>query len=70
VRAQGIDAWSRGNRWVLQLARTWGADRVTVLALWDGADTGRDGGTEQIVRPARGMGSFVVRQIDSRQLLG
>jgi hypothetical protein len=70
VQARGIDAWSRGNRWVLQLARTWGADRVTVLALWDGVDTGRDGGTEQIVRLARGVGSFIVRQIDSHQLLG
>jgi hypothetical protein len=70
VQARGIDAWSRGNRWVLQLARTWGADRVTVLALWDGVDTGRDGGTEQMVRLARQVGSFVVRPIDCRQLLG
>lgn len=70
VQARGIDSWSRGNRWVLQLAHTWGADRVTVLALWDGIDTGRDGGTEQIVRLARGVGSFVLQPIDSHQLLG
>ncbi len=70
VQARGIDAWSRGNRWVLRLAQTWGAERVTVLALWDGVDTGRDGGTAQMVRLARDVGSFVVRTIDSRVLLG
>jgi hypothetical protein len=70
VRARGIDTWSRGNRWVLQLANTWGADRVTVLALFDGVETGRDGGTAQMVRLAREVGSFVVRVIDSRVLLG
>lgn len=69
VRARGIDTWSRGNRWVLQLANTWGADRVTVLALFDGVETGRDGGTAQMVRLAREVGSFVVRVIDSRVLL-
>ncbi len=70
VRARGIDVWSRGNRWVLQIANTSGADRVTVLALYDGVDTGRDGGTAQMVRLAREVGSFVVKTIDSRALLG
>ena len=70
LQGRGIDVWARGNRWVLKLAQTWGADRVTVLALWDGVDSGRDGGTAQMVRLARGVGSFVVRRIDSRVLLG
>lgn len=70
VRSRGIDVWSRGNRWVLQLAHTWGAERVTVVALYDGVDTGRDGGTAQMVRLAREVGSFVVKIIDSRALLG
>lgn len=70
AQARGIDAWSRGNRWVLQLANTWGAARVTVLALYDGVDTGRDGGTAQMVRLARQAGSFAVKIIDSRALLG
>lgn len=70
VRSRGIDVWSRGNRWVLQLANTWGAERVTVLALYDGVDTGRDGGTAQMVRLAREVGSFVVKVIDCRALLG
>lgn len=69
LQGRGIDAWSRGNRWVLKLAKTWGTSCVTVLALWDGTDTGADGGTAQMVRLARGEGSFVFKPIDSRQLL-
>lgn len=65
----GIDPWSRGNRWVLKLAETWGARRVSVLALWDGVDTGLDGGTAQMVRLARNVGNFAIKQIDSRELL-
>lgn len=44
--------------------------RVTVLALWGGTDTGRDGGTAQMVRLARDMGSIDFSRIDSRELLG
>ena len=65
----GIDPWERGNRWVMQLAQAWGAQRVTLLALWDGQDDGRSGGTAQMVRLARAGGQFEVDVIDSRQLL-
>jgi len=66
----GIDPWERGNRWVMQLAQTWGAERVTLLALWDGQDDGRNGGTAQMVRMAKASGHFqLVDIIDSRQLL-
>ncbi len=65
----GIDPWERGNRWVIQLAQTWGASRVTLLALWDGQDDGRGGGTAQMVRLARAFGQFEVDVIDSAQLL-
>jgi hypothetical protein len=70
LKGRNIDVWGRGNRWVLKLAETWGARRVTVLALWDCEDSGRDGGTAQMVRLARGVGSFNFRHIDSRELLG
>lgn len=70
LQGRDIDAWSRGNRWVLKLAKTWGAARVTVLALWDGTDAGTEGGTAQMVRLARSEGSFVFQHIDSRPLLG
>ncbi len=65
----GIDPWERGNRWVMQLAESWGAQRVTLLVLWDGKDDGATGGTAQMVRLARGIGHFELEVIDSRQLL-
>jgi hypothetical protein len=70
LRARGVDPWERGNRWVLQLASTWGAERVTLLALWDGDEApGATGGTAQMVRLARRTGTIAVDVIDSRQLL-
>jgi len=69
-RRQGIDPWERGNRWVMQLAQTWGADRVTLMVLWDGQDDGRTGGTAHMVRMARASGGVELDVIDSRQLLG
>lgn len=65
----GIDPWERGNRWVMQLAQTWDAQRVTLLVLWDGQDDGRNGGTAQMVRMAKLLGRFALEVIDSRQLL-
>jgi len=65
----GVDPWERGNRWVMQLARVWGAQRVTLLVLWDGEDDGRTGGTAHMVRMARDLGRFELEVIDSRQLL-
>jgi len=64
-----IDPWERGNRWVMQLAQSWGADRVTLLALWDGQDAGSNGGTAHMVRMAKALGRFELEVIDSRQLL-
>ena len=65
----GIDPWERGNRWVMELAETWGAERVTLLVLWDGQDDGRTGGTAHMVRLAKAMPSFELDIIDSRDLL-
>jgi hypothetical protein len=65
----GIDPWERGNRWVMQLARAWGAQHVTLLVLWDGQDDGRVGGTAHMVRMAKALGRFQLEIIDSRQLL-
>ena len=64
-----VDPWERGNRWVMQLAQSWGAHRVTVLVLWDGQDTDSTGGTAHKVRMTRLLGSFELEVIDSRQLL-
>ena len=64
-----IDRFERGNRWVMQLTQSWGAERVTLLALWDGQDTGSTGDTAHMVRIAKALGCFELEVIDSRQLL-
>lgn len=55
-----MSVWSRGNRWMLRLAESWGADRITLLAFWDRneQDTSTDG-TAEMVRMARKAGAFV-----------
>jgi hypothetical protein len=53
----------------MELAETWGAERVTLLVLWDGQDDGRTGGTAHMVRLAKAMPSFELDIIDSRDLL-
>jgi hypothetical protein len=65
----GIDPWERGNRWVMQLAQAWGAQRVTLLVLWDREDDGSLGGTAHMVRMAKALGRFQLEIIDSRLLL-
>ncbi|MEO5733054.1 MAG: tetratricopeptide repeat-containing protein [Rubrivivax sp.] len=65
----GIDAWERGNRWLMQWAQCCGADRVTLLVLWDQQDSADTGGTAHLVRLARALPSFELDVIDSRQLL-
>ncbi|QND24497.1 hypothetical protein HB774_34470 (plasmid) [Rhizobium leguminosarum bv. viciae] len=70
LRASGFDSWERGNRWVLEMAQTGGAHTITLLALWDGKNTGdARGGTADMVRIAREAGVFDVRIIDATQLL-
>lgn len=64
----GIDVWERGNRWVMALAQAWGARQLTLLALWDGKDEGRNGGTAQMVRLAKAAGNFDLETIDSGPL--
>jgi hypothetical protein len=70
LQASGFDPWERGNRWVLEMAQTFGARKITLLALWDGNATGdAKGGTADMVRIARKTGVFDVRVIETAQLL-
>jgi hypothetical protein len=70
LRASGFDPWERGNRWVLEMAQTFGARKLTLLALWDRKTTGdARGGTADMVRIAERAGVFDVRVIDASQLL-
>jgi hypothetical protein len=40
LRGTNTDEWERGNRWVLQMALTAGAPKVSLIAVWDGAAAG------------------------------
>ncbi|CAH2402685.1 hypothetical protein MES5069_350001 [Mesorhizobium escarrei] len=70
LQASGFNPWERGNRWVLEMAQTGSARTITLLALWDGKDTGdARGGTSDMIQIAEKAGVFDVRVIDATQLL-
>jgi hypothetical protein len=69
LRNSGLNAWERGNRWVLEMAQASGAAKVTLIALWDGKTTGdAPGGTAHMVGLARNAGTVVEVRIDAKQL--
>lgn len=61
--------WERNNRWNLQSALAYGADKLTLLVLWDGLAGDAPGGTQHMVDVAQAAGA-VVRQLPSRSLFG
>jgi hypothetical protein len=64
------DSWERGYRWVMQMALTWGAERVTLVALWDGKmEGGAPGGTAYMVQLARDAGTVRIVTLDAKKLL-
>ena len=70
LHSAGTNPWERGNRWVLQMALTAEAERITLIALWDGKDEGdAPGGTAHMVRSARDTGLVDVKIIDAKKLL-
>jgi hypothetical protein len=70
LQGSGFNSWERGNRWVLEMAQTSGARKVTLIALWDGKDAGdAPGGTAHMVRIAREAGMVDVVTIDASQIL-
>jgi hypothetical protein len=65
-----VDCWERGNRWVMKMAQTWGADGITLIALWDGKMKGNaPGGTAHMVQLARDAGMVRVVTVDANKLL-
>lgn len=65
-----LDPWERGNRWVIKMAETSGADRISLIALWDGKPSGdAAGGTAQLVQLARETGTIRIELVDANQLL-
>ena len=70
LQGSGFDPWERGNRWVLEMAQTAGARKITLLALWDGKATGdAPGGTADMVRIAQKAGVFDIQVLDAGKLL-
>ena len=61
--------WERNNRWNLQSALAYGADKLTLLVLWDGQAGDAPGGTQHMVDVAEAAGA-VVRQLPSQALFG
>lgn len=61
--------WSRGNHWMLHQAKAWGADKVTLLALWDhNKDDPSPNGTAEMLRLAQNTDGVYVEVIDCRPL--
>ena len=61
--------WSRGTRWMLHQAKAWGADKVTLLALWDqNKDDISPNGTAEMVRLAEKTDGVYIEVIDCRPL--
>ena len=69
LQTSGINPWERGNRWVLEMARSAGARTVTLLALWDGKKEGdAPGGTAHMVQLARDAGTVDVVVLKTKGL--
>ena len=52
------------------MAQTWGAERVSLIALWDGKGSGdAPGGTAHMVELARAAGTVYIETIDANLLL-
>jgi hypothetical protein len=50
---EGLGIYSRHGRWLLDRALTWGAERLTLVALWDGRAGDGSGGTAEVVAAVR-----------------
>jgi hypothetical protein len=71
LEGSGIDPWERGNRWVLEMARASGAEKTTLIVLWDGNLTGDgQGGTGHMVKIVQDTpGHIDIKQISTAELL-
>lgn len=65
-----VNPWERGNRWVLQMGLTSEADKITLIAFWDGNPSGdARGGTAHMVEICERVEEVNITIIDSKQLL-
>jgi hypothetical protein len=69
LQGSGTNEWERGNRWVLEMAVTVGAAKVTLLVVWDGQEKGDSpGGTAHMVSLARAYATVDIRVITTAEL--
>jgi hypothetical protein len=65
----GEDPYERNNRWMLDAASRFGADRVDLVCLWNGEAGDGPGGARHMMEEVRGKGGSAV-WIDTRKLWG
>ena len=53
AKREGYSVWHRHNRWLLQSALAYRESRVTLVALWNGAESDGPGGTREMINDAR-----------------
>lgn len=63
----GYSVWQRNNLWLLNHALVHGAERVTLIALWNGETGDGPGGTADMVDRAKSRGAKVVL-LDAKRL--
>ncbi len=63
----GYGIWVRNNLWTLQNALAYGAEKLTLIALWDGETSDEFGGTEDMIGQARACGARIVH-LNTREL--
>jgi hypothetical protein len=61
------DPYERCNRWLLYTALAWGADKLTLICLWDGGSVDGPGGTAHMYEEVRRRAGRVA-WIDTRSL--
>ncbi|MGZ4866121.1 MAG: hypothetical protein ACXV7C_02790, partial [Candidatus Angelobacter sp.] len=61
--------WERSNLWMLHNALWYGAENVTLIALWDGQGEDGPGGTKHMVETADTSGAQTII-IDTKELFG
>jgi hypothetical protein len=70
LHGSGTNEWERGNRWVLEMAVTAGAPKVTLLVVWDEQETGDlPGGTAHMVSLARARAGVDIVVISTAGLM-
>jgi tetratricopeptide (TPR) repeat protein len=69
LQGSGTNEWERGNRWVLDMAVTADASKVTLLVVWDEQEKGDSpSGTAHLVSLARRCANVDIKVITTTQL--